>query len=142
VALSADVLELANVGTLLLEQHSAKASGKLVNLSGRQRMLSQRMAMFYQAQAWGLKVPQATTELEKSRQEFITAMKTLQSASETTADIKAELLAAEAQWAFFDSALSNRAAGERKALLNVATTSERILEVMDKVTGMYARLNS
>ena len=40
---------------------------------------------------------------------------------------------------FFDAALTGR--GDKKAnSINVATTSERILEVMDNVTGMYEKL--
>ena len=51
--ISDQVLALAHQGTQMLEKQSTTSAGRLVNISGRQRMLSQRMAKFYQAQAWG-----------------------------------------------------------------------------------------
>jgi len=141
IALSAEVLELANTGTQLLEQKSGKTTGKLVNVAGRQRMLSQRMAMYYQAMVWNVRAPQLQVELDKAKKEFVQAMTLLESAAETTAEIKNELLLANSQWAFFEQALATKNSNDRKTLAtNVATTSERILEVMDKVTGLYSKL--
>ena len=51
LALSEDVLALAQQGTVQLEKYAGSNAGRLVNISGRQRMLSQRMAKFYQALA-------------------------------------------------------------------------------------------
>jgi nitrate/nitrite-specific signal transduction histidine kinase len=142
VALGNEILDLANMGTLLLEQHSGKASSKLVNTAGRQRMLSQRMAMLYQAQAWNLKVPGATADIDKAKAEFVQAMKVLQAAPDTTAEIKGELAMAGSQWIFFQNALAAKSQTDKAEMsLNVATSSERILEVMDKVTSMYSKLS-
>ena len=63
LGLDAKVLKLAHQGTLELEQYSGKAVGKLVNMAGRQRMLSQRTAKFYLSQRWGANVPEAAKEL-------------------------------------------------------------------------------
>ena len=135
------VLALANKGTLQLEQVSNKPVGRLVNIAGRQRMLSQRVAKFYLARAWGAPVPNAQAELDKARAEFVAAIDVLANAPEATAQIRQEIELARTQWVFYETALKQDSAGagfERST--NVFLSSENILAVMDKVTGMYARL--
>jgi Type IV pili methyl-accepting chemotaxis transducer N-term len=137
------VLQTANQGTVQLEAHSGKAVGKLVNVSGRQRMLSQRMAAFYLSASWGVQVAQSTAEMNKAKDEFAKAHDLLKNAPEATPAIKAELQLAESQFAFFDAALRTLQPGNTKpeSQSNIFTTSERILQVMDGVTGMYSKLS-
>lgn len=140
--LQGDVLRLANQGTVQFEAVSGRATGKLVNISGRQRMLSQRMAAFYLSASWGVEPAQAIVEMDKARDEFVKAHALLKSAPETTAVIRSELDLAEAQYVFFDAALHTLRPGATRVedQNNVFTTSERILQVMDKATGLYAKL--
>jgi hypothetical protein len=67
----------------------------------------------------------------------------LKKAPEATAAIKAELELAETQFSFFDAALRTLRSGaaDTTHMTNVFTTSERILQVMDGVTGMYSKLS-
>lgn len=147
--LSDRVLAVADQGTKQLEAQMMQAAGgdlgTLINIAGRQRMLSQRMAKLYQASAWGLGGAELQAELDKARNEFIAAMKVLGSSPRATPPIKAELAIAQSQWVFFENALNNPL-GNGKNLpnrvqygTNIATTSERILEVMDRITGMYEK---
>jgi len=142
LALSGQVLKLANDGTGQLEKVSTRPLGRLVNIAGRQRMLSQRMAAYYFGICWGVQVNAGRAAMKTAREEFIAAHALLKSAPEATPAIRAELDLAEMQWTFFDTAL--RAAGDGgptpQAMSNVFTASERILQVMDGVTGMYSRL--
>ena len=144
IEMDGQVLALANKGTLQLEQLSGKPLGRLVNIAGRQRMLSQRIAKFYLAQQWGASVPGAQPEMDKARAEFVTALDVLANAPEATEPIRQEIELARNQWVFYETALAQRGAGaamsERSA--NVFLSSENILAVMDKVTGMYARLTT
>jgi len=138
LTLDASVLALANTGTVQLEQVHGKPTGKLVNIAGRQRMLSQRMAKFYLAQAWGVEVTQASAELAKARGEFAQALEVLRNAPEANADIHQELALADAQWVLFGSALSAKPSVGNAA--NVFSASENLLTVMDKVTSLYSKI--
>ena len=133
------VLALANKGTGLYEQQSGKPGAKLVNVAGRQRMLSQRMAQFYLANAWNVDSAASQREMVKARDEFIPALALLRNAPEATPDIKQTLVLADAQWMFFDNALKARIASP-KAASDVFVASENLLQVIDRVTGQYARI--
>jgi hypothetical protein len=144
VQLDGQVLKLAHQGTLQLEQHSGKSLGRLVNIAGRERMLSQRMAKFYLVQAWGVAVPEAGREMDAARSEFLQALKTLREAPEATPAIGQELDLAEQQWTFFDNALRRLGDGAQRPqrAAEVFSSSENILQVMDRVTGLYARIGA
>lgn len=134
----AAVLALAHTGTTQLEQVHGKLAGKLVNIAGRQRMLSQRMAKFYLAATWGVETTTANTEITKARAEFSQALEVLHNAPEATPEIQQELNLADAQWVLFSAALSAKPSSAGAA--NVFSASENLLTVMDKVAGLYSKL--
>lgn len=140
LALSEDVLALAQQGALQLEQHGATASARLVNVAGRQRMLSQRLSKLYQARAWNVAPETSAAELELVRKEFLAGLTELEGADVNTPAIREVLTLGRQQWMFFDAALRSQGSDKRGLGTNVATTSERILETMDTVTGMYEKI--
>ena len=133
------VLALAHKGTGLYEQQSGKPGARLVNIAGRQRMLSQRMAQFYLANAWNVDSVVSQSEIVKARNEFIPALELLRNAPEASVEIKQALVLADGQWLFFDHALKARVNGA-KAASDVFVSSENLLQVMDSVTSLYARI--
>lgn len=143
VLLNEQVLALAQQGTVQFETLNGSSLGKLVNIAGRERMLSQRLSKFYFFEASGLKSADNAKALEASRKEFIANLQTLKNAPENTKAIRAWIELAETQWMFFDEALKGPQRDHEQASLqsNVAAASENILQVMDQLAGMYAQLS-
>lgn len=106
-------------------------------------MLSQRMAKFYQAIHWDVASADTAVKLQLAREECSKAFATLATEPNNTAQINSELALGQQQWVFFESALTSplRGTNPLQLPLNIATTSERILEVMDHITGLYQQLS-
>ncbi len=138
----ARVLALAQQGTVQYEAFAAQPVSRLVNVAGRQRMLSQRMAKYYYAAALQVEAAQARVEIGKARTDFLAALELLRNAPQATPQIKDELALADSQWLFFDLALQQTAGATPKALSDVFVTSENLLSVMDRITGLYANLKA
>jgi len=132
------VLATAHATTQAYEKLSGTQFGRLINVSGRQRMLSQRLAKFVYFMELGVKRQEATEQFDKARKEFVEALALLKAAPENTEKLKEELALVEQQWFFFETALGDR--GNPNSLKNIATTSERILEQLNIVVGLYERL--
>lgn len=136
VAVQSDrMMDAANAATLALEKLAQGGTAKLVNLAGRQRMLTQRMAKNYNLQAPGLDSKTARDLLGADAQEFKRALDELGKAPISTPAIRTQLDLAQGQWVFFDAALQRQT--DKRGLEAVATTSERLLEVMNRLTDLY-----
>ena len=112
-----------------------KSGAKIINIAGRQRMLSQRMAKSFMLIEAGQDTAAMRRQLDAARTEFVQALTTLEAAPVSTPAIKQDLMLARSQWLFFQNALEGKE--KVNARRDVATTSERILEVMDNLTGLY-----
>lgn len=129
------MLAAANATTEAFEKLARASSGAVVNTAGRQRYLSQRLAKNYLMSAAGLNAKSAREQMQADAVAFKQGMINLAAAPLTNAAIQDELLAGERQWIFFSAALDR--APDVRGMRAVATTSERLLEIMNKLTTHY-----
>lgn len=135
------LLAAANEVVGMLEMESGTDVGRLVNIAGRQRMLSQRLAKFYMARAWKLERPEVIDEMKSAASQFDDAlMAELINAEANTSAIQDELNKAKKQWRVYKRGLAlEKDSGDYIPVI-MATTSENLLKIMNKITGMYADL--
>ena len=134
---SGELLSLAQLATTQLQARSSAATARLVNLSGRQRMLSQRLALFFLAEQQGARPDLVQRESAKARADFESAMRLLEAAPEASPAIHANLELARNQWVFLQAALAGHSEGSHAAN-EVFIASENLLAVMETVTGQFA----
>lgn len=142
LGLDAQVLGLAHQGTQQLELHAGKPVSQLINVAGRQRMLSQRLAKLHLATTWKTAGAEATAQISQAKQEFVHALEQLEKAQLTNSAIQHQLTLARQQWMFFDAALARVDSPAKRDAENVFVASENILQVMDQITELYVRLGA
>lgn len=134
-AQSDQMMAAAHAATEALEKLAQAPTARLVNTAGRQRMLSQRLAKNYELMAAGLDGRAVREQMAGDAEEFQRALAQLAKAPISTPAIRQALEQGQAQWVFFDAALKRQP--DARGLDNVATTSERLLELMDSLTTLY-----
>ncbi|WP_137818835.1 type IV pili methyl-accepting chemotaxis transducer N-terminal domain-containing protein [Pseudomonas sp. 2FG] len=120
----------------LIEKHTGSQGARLVNRSGRQRMLSQRIAKLYLAMSWHLPVNQLDAEFQRAVEEFDVALKELQSAEQNTPAISKALQQVDAQWRFSRAGF-RLSADARYVPTVISTTTETLLSQMNELTKAY-----
>ena len=135
-----DLLRATNTVVLKLQDISGSSFGRLVNVSGRQRMLSQRLAKFYMLRAWQFDNAEIRSEMAQAQNEFKGALAELIAAKENSPEIQAELKEASKAWDLFNHGLERD--GDNLVPLIAAMSSEKLLAKMNKITGMYVALST
>ena len=116
--------------------------GRLLDLSSRLNMLSQRLARLYLLAHGGDRSQGVLTDLQQARLEFASGLKELDTARENSPASREAIALARNQWIFFELAigdLNQARRGDGRAAQNVATSSERIAQVLDEASAQYAR---
>lgn len=133
------LLAQAEALTRTLEVAGFAAALQVINVSGRQRMLSQRLAKH--AAVGALVGGQAATAqraaIATSAKAFADGLAYLDRIPLSTPEIRGLLVEAGAAWSTFEPALAH--AGTPAGLAEVATGSETLLSLFDQLTDLYER---
>lgn len=124
-----------------VESEAGTPVSRLLDLSSRLNMLAQRLARLYMLAQGGKRSQGLLVDLEQTHKEFAVGMQELVMSRENSSASRDALELVRNQWVFFDAAVRQiqSKSADGKAAQHVASSSERIAESLDLVTGQYAR---
>ncbi len=137
--LSETILEASQDIVVKIESMSKVRKSKVVNLAGRQRMLTQRIAKYYIAYQAGFRDKNSIEQLEIAVNEFESALDILKNEKVNTPQINAQLTKVSRIWRL----VRNFFLGVEKGGLpvTVLATTDSIMKSMNTITGMYVTLS-
>ena len=136
---SETLLEASHDIVKRLEQATGKKTDKLVNISGRQRMLTQRIAKFYIAYQSDFKDVNTVNQLRKAMSEFEMAHGALANDKRTTNQIKQELNQVAKLWNVVRKFYRDVERGGLPVI--VLSSTDKIMTKMNHITNLYVELD-
>lgn len=138
--LSEQVQERAHRLTLAYEKASrAPTEERLINIAGRQRMLSQRLAKFYLFGVWGVHPGAAQMQVDFARAEFSSGMSQLAGAVGAMPVHRAALEDLDRAWIAYRELFSAGPGGgfSRRAAGPIAEGSEQLLPITERLVALF-----
>jgi CRP-like cAMP-binding protein len=140
--LSEDVLDAADQLTLAAEMRIATIDGHLVNIAGRNRMLSARMTKLFLFRDWRMCEEKALTLMEQSQREFEANIAGLTASCTDVPEATAQLHVVREHWQHFTACIDKIPArsSTKKDVSTVLAASEALLRHVDSTVKMYERM--
>ena len=132
------LLKESNRTTELFAKDTGEKSGEIINISGRQRMLSQRMAGLYMLKVWGVDDKQFKEKMGETMKLFKDSLEKLKKSKLNTDEIKTLLSKVEKSFMYFE--VMNRSSNVFIPTL-IYKKSDDILKNMNSVTKLYVAVS-
>ncbi len=138
--LAEDALTASQRVVIMFQDESGTKKGELVNISGRQRMLSQRLSNLYMLQSWGFNSSEYTDDYSRALNEFKGALTELSTSTLSTEEINQKLNKARREFRMFERS-SHHKNGEFIPLM-IKMSADKLLNLMNDVTHLYEQLEN
>jgi nitrate/nitrite-specific signal transduction histidine kinase len=135
-----ETLRASHRVVIMLQDESDSQAGHLVNISGRQRMLSQRMSNLYMLQSWNFTSSEYTGDYSGAINEFKGALLELMKSPLNTSRINKKLDQARKQFAMLERSLHQK--NDEYIPLLVKMSADKLLIIMNDITKMYEQVAS
>ena len=114
------------------------SSNHIIDIAGKERMLSQRIAKYYIAYQNGIKDDNTIYQMRESVKEFDTILKELLLYSQNTKEIQQELESVKKMWSVVNKFYLNIKKGGLPKI--VYSTTDKITAKMDNIVNLYVNV--
>ncbi len=132
------LLETSHQVVMKLEGLSSSKTDSIINISGKQRMLAQRISKYYIAYQAGFHDDNTVRQLKNAVDEFDSALNTLVNEGRNTEQINKVLVKMQTKWKKIAPFFLEVEKGGLPIM--VFTTTDEITTLANEVTGLYVKV--